>query len=774
MFWDWPEAFLTYEVMMKELFGKIKKHPYIIVCVIEALFLIFGIISILSAEKTEYVFNSENPLELNAPDLNLETMSYNYGEYETDNIHTIQMQLTPGIYDIEFEYSSTSDVNYQLEMNPNSMVSLYADNCTLRSGENKNIINRVWVNSAHDYITVRFFPGEGNVEFKSISFKEAGISRFFWIIKGLLFALLINIISAIIIFRNHLKKYMYVILGILIITLLSSLGVSTRYIVDGHDLQFHLLRIAGIGDALASGQFPVKIQPNWCNGWGYAVSAMYGDITLILPALMYRIGFTLMTSYKTFVVFVNLFTALIAYECFLKIAKNKYVAMALSFIYTMAPYRLVCIYTRAAVGEYTAFMFTPLIILGFYYAFNEDIDSDSYGTKLLAPVVGFTGLMESHVLSTQMLGIFLLIYLLVEIRKVFRKKTFFYLLKIAGYTLLVNLWFVIPFLRFFSEDFRVAHMNELMDTRFQAYGVSLAEMFAQTPNSFPSFNFEFLQSLGSRCSMPLSNALFVVLLSGIILLLVKQVKNKRTLVTFVSLSVLAAWMSTDLFPYYRLSLTFPKLSTFLGKIQFAYRYLGIAIVIMSFSAALIYKYGHKFLSKKLLVIFASVVLVIAFDQGIGTIDAILYNGSAYTQYSTNTLNDFSIVSGEYLYEGVSEDYCRQNSDLKSNNTDVSDVTRDGLTFDFKAKANGDDSYVDVPVFNYPTYAANNGNGESLTIEDGENHSVRVRIPNGYEGSIHVSYKEPFLWRLCELISLAGLVFFVIKQKKEIKECFWVE
>ncbi|MCQ2080890.1 MAG: hypothetical protein MJZ11_04480 [Lachnospiraceae bacterium] len=759
---------------MKELLGKIKKHPYICVCVIEMLFLISSAISILSEEKTEYIFNDENPLELSAPELSLDTMSYNFGEYETDNIHSKQMNLVPGIYDLEFKYSSTSEVNYQLEINPNSMVSLYANNIILKPGDKKIVTNRIWVNTPSDFFTIRFFPGEGNVSFDEVSFKEASVSRFFWILKGVLLALLINAIAALIIFRKRLSKYMYVILGILIITLLSSLGVSTRYIVDGHDLHFHLLRIAGIGDGIFNGQFPVKIEPNWINGWGYAVSAMYGDITLLLPALMYKAGFTLMTSYKTFVVLVNFLTALIAYECFLRISKNKYAAMAISFIYTMAPYRLVCIYTRAAVGEYTAFLFTPLIILGFYYAFNDDYNDESYGTKLLAPVLGFTGLIQTHVLSTQMLGIFLLILILVEIRKVFRKKTFTYLLKMAGFTILLNLWFVVPFLRFFTENFRVSHMNEFMDTRFQAYGVSLAEMFAQNPNSFPAFNFEFLQSLGSRCSMPLSNALFIILLAGIIIALTKSVKNMRVVVVFISLSLLAAWMSTNLFPYYRMSLVFPKISAFIGKIQFAYRYLGLAIVIMSFAAALIFRYGRKCLPKKVLIALSSAILLIAFDQGVSTIDAILYNGSAYTPYSAESLDDFAIVSGEYLYEGVSEDYCRQNNELKPNNVDLGDVNRDGLAFDFNVKATSDDSYVDVPIFNYPTYSAEDKNGESLKIEDGENHSVRVRIPNGYEGNISVNYKEPVLWRICEIISLAGLIFFVIKQRKEIKDCFWVE
>ena len=751
---------------MKGFLEQIKRHPYICVCIVEAVILIFGIVRVLSREATALSFDNEHPMVIDDQNQRIETMEYTYGEYESDNIHTDSYPIEPGIYDIEFSYSADNDVHVNLEAAPGWIAGFYSDNCDLRKGQNVKYVHRAWVNTGLDTFTIRVNPGESNVSFDSIKLHESSNSRLFGVIKLILLALLVNGIALLICFREKFKRHIYVIVGVGTITLLSSLGVTARYLPWGHDIGFHMLRIVGLGDALASGQIPSRVQPFWCNDWGYAVSTMYGDITLALPALMYKAGFTLLTSYKTFVVVVNLLTAYVSYRVFEKISKNKYAAMIVAFLYTMAPYRLVCIYTRAAVGEYTAMLFTPMVLLGFWYMFNEDTESESYGTKFLAPVLGITGLIQTHVLTTQMIGILILIMMLCEIRKLFRKKTIMYLLKMIGYIIWINAWFIIPFFRLYSEDFTVKHMGENMDARFQTYGVSLLELFTQTPNSNSRFNFEYLTNLNERCAMPLSNALCLIMILAVGLLLAQKLKNCRMLTISVILSLLSAWMATNLFPYFRINMLFPKIGAFLGKIQFAYRYLGIAIVFLAFTAAILFRLGKKALPKKIWIAIATVVLIIGFDQGLNTINAILYNGTVYTQYDKDSIDSFDLVSGEYLYADSNRDYCRDNILLKPNNADVDSMTRSGMSFEFNCSSAGDGAYVDVPAFNYPEYVAKDTNGNKLDVENGENHSVRVRIPSGYNGVIKVYYSEPTIWRITELISLVGFVIFIIKSKNE--------
>lgn len=60
--------------------------------------------------------------------------------------------------------------------------------------------------------------------------------------------------------------------GLFLIIMFSSFPIFSYYLYQGHDLQFYLMRIQGLKEGLLSGQFPIKIQPNWQNGYGYGVS----------------------------------------------------------------------------------------------------------------------------------------------------------------------------------------------------------------------------------------------------------------------------------------------------------------------------------------------------------------------------------------------------------------------------------------------------------------------------------------------------------------------
>ena len=77
-----------------------------------------------------------------------------------------------------------------------------------------------------------------------------------------------------------------------------------------------------------------------------------------------------------------------------------------SAIYTLSAYRIVDVHLRSAMGEFTAMSFIPLVILGIwriYYDEKEDIT----GWGCLG--VGMTGISLSHLLSLEMISLFLLL-----------------------------------------------------------------------------------------------------------------------------------------------------------------------------------------------------------------------------------------------------------------------------------------------------------------------------------------------------------------------------
>ena len=157
--------------------------------------------------------------------------------------------------------------------------------------------------------------------------------------------------------------------GILFIVSLPEM-ISGFY--DGHDMAFHLLRIEGIAQELKNGSFPARIHSLSLYGYGYPVSIFYGDILLYLPAMLRIVGVPVMSAYKVYILFINVLTMLISYFSFSKMFKNRNVAVLGTLIYVTSPYRMLDVYIRAAVGEYTAMMAYPLIALALYLIYTSD------------------------------------------------------------------------------------------------------------------------------------------------------------------------------------------------------------------------------------------------------------------------------------------------------------------------------------------------------------------------------------------------------------------
>ena len=167
----------------------------------------------------------------------------------------------------------------------------------------------------------------------------------------------------------------------------------------GHDLVIHLWRIAGISEGLREGMFPVRMQQIWFNRYGYPMGIMYGDALLYFPALLYLCGLPLWKAYRAYVILISILTAWTSRRFFYAISKNRPVS---------------CL-TRASLGEYSAMAFLPLAAWGAYELFFNNRRKRA----VILMTAGFTGLLQTHLLSTFMAGIFLLLVCIVLIRRLF-------------------------------------------------------------------------------------------------------------------------------------------------------------------------------------------------------------------------------------------------------------------------------------------------------------------------------------------------------------------
>ena len=275
--------------------------------------------------------------------------------------------------------------------------------------------------------------------------------------------------------KNLSNEKKTVCLAVLFIGIVASIPLFTDYLISGVDMNFHLMRIEGLAEGLRNGDFPVRMQPLWINDYGYPVSIMYGDLLLYIPAAFRLAGFTLQTVYKLYIVGINILTAYTSYKCGKKVSGNYRIGIVMSLLYTLSGYRLTNAIYRAAVGELTAIAFIPLVFLGLWQLFQEDDKTKWYQSGVLL-VIGYTGILESHLLSFEMVILFSALYCLVNGRNFWRRLKM--LFQTALFTIGVNLFFLVPMLDYMlTQDMQVLNGSTVDMQDYGLFFPQLSQMF---------------------------------------------------------------------------------------------------------------------------------------------------------------------------------------------------------------------------------------------------------------------------------------------------------
>ena len=136
-----------------------------------------------------------------------------------------------------------------------------------------------------------------------------------------------------------------------------SYPLFTGSLYTGHDWTYHMLRIQSLYEGVLTGQFPVRVNPLFLNGYGYASSLFYPDLFLYFPVLFQLIGIGIEASYKLYLIIILAAGFLTAYYCGKGITKSSYAGIVFAVVFSLSQYHLQNVYTRFAVGEVQAFVF---------------------------------------------------------------------------------------------------------------------------------------------------------------------------------------------------------------------------------------------------------------------------------------------------------------------------------------------------------------------------------------------------------------------------------
>lgn len=676
------------------------------------------------------------------------------GTYDSNGISTLRegLMLSEGCYQISLSTAVEGTVE-------NGTVDFY-------SPENGIILRSIISNSQaensyqlslnkNDSIYIRIYNvSEATVRVNAITVVSEGILYNDTLLLIAIFMGIYVVYGFYYFKKGRLNKNVFIQFILIYSAILVSSPMFCNYIIDGHDIRFQLYRIEGIKEGILSGQFPVRIHPIHNNGYGYATPVMYPELFLYFPAFLRLAGISTVCSYHIFIVTINFLCVYIMFYAVREISESSYWAAILAFCYSVASYRIICLYQRAAIGEGLALAFLPLVIAGLYNLFIGD------HKKWYQIVIGATGILQSHMISTLLTFIVAVMLTFIYFPKLVKDGRWKSIVKAISVILLINAWYIIPFIDFFSLDLALHHTTENL-SEFYDNAVFLGQLF----NLFPDkLGISKGLSNGMSWEMPLTLGGMVVMLMLISIILgIKSKYNLRWGKILLLMGGIFALLSTSVIPW-RILEESSIVNKFAAIIQFPWRFLGMASVLILTGAASIIPPCIKDIGKRRKSFLLIVILVCGTIMQL-FLSTVITNQPIYLlKMQTLPQGDLITTIGmntEYMIEGTNYEKLEgQLYTVSDPNINIVSYKKAGTNVWIDYTNAGDGGYIEVPLLWYPGYKAVQ-DGNILPVECGNNNVVRIYLENKSAGTLQIKYTGKFSYHLGEMLALVTGVVCVI-------------
>lgn len=162
-----------------------------------------------------------------------------------------------------------------------------------------------------------------------------------------------------------------------------------------HDSNPHITRAIAVHQSLVDGIFPPVWAKEVLGGIGSPVLLLNYQLPYLLGELWHILGANYFDSYKLTLGITYIASGLLMYGA-LRSRFGKWGAWVGAVLYSLAPYRMVDIFVRGALGEAMSFIFPPLLLWGFA--------KHSYPLLIL----GWAGLFLTHPVAAALFSAFFL------------------------------------------------------------------------------------------------------------------------------------------------------------------------------------------------------------------------------------------------------------------------------------------------------------------------------------------------------------------------------
>ena len=521
----------------------------------------------------------------------------------------------------------------------------------------------------------------------------------------------------------------------------------------------HILRVMGMDEILKNGVFPPYICARYCNGFGYAINLFYSPLVTYGPLLFKLFTNHYYDSLKIYSFFTILISGITMYKLGYELTKKREIALFSAIIYIFIPYRLECIYNRFAIGEFSSFMFLPLLFSGLHNLINGD------GKKHYYIAISASLLILTHMITTFYATIFSLLYILLNIKKI-NKTVIKKILINLFFILLITAFFTIPMMEHkINGDYIVLDSVKMHSTPEEVYGTTIPLKYLFT-GIMEKYDMNF------QLGVPL----IILILLGIPVLkkINKDYKNEYLIMLLIA--VLSLLMTTKYF----LWLYIPQ---FFVRLQFAWRMLTFFEFTISIVAAINLYTLIELLPKQN---FKNWALLISIILIIISMAKINYD---YKYEKPKTLSDESYEQDRMNQETIS--YMQINREYLPNNTKNSDISKrdkgiiivegsadiieenkEELTLSAKVTNIEKDTTLELPYLYYLGYEVK-VNGNKINYFESNNGFIAVKIDEDMnQADITVSYTGTALEKVSYVISLLafmGFIGYLIKEKRKQNE-----
>lgn len=298
------------------------------------------------------------------------------------------------------------------------------------------------------------------------------------------------------------KHIIYIFLIFVVGSIISILLLNNKLNVLKDDGIQHIIRINEITECLKNFE-STKISNNLCNGFGYSWDIFYGNFTSIIPGIINIFVGSGINTFKLFLYILLILSGISMYISTYKMFNKHELSIIASVIYMCAPYHLNDMYIRYAVAEFASFIFIPLVFSGLYCILNNNNSGDknsdrknllnnkegyeqkeNSNTGICMLILGSSGLIITHLISTTITAIFAFIYLIFNFRKLKDIKILKKILLSILLILMVTSYFWIPLLEnSINTKYEVYEPNKMSSSESVNYHrVELKDLISNKDN----------------------------------------------------------------------------------------------------------------------------------------------------------------------------------------------------------------------------------------------------------------------------------------------------